>query len=129
MISNTDVMNILETQPDVFNYDRSNRILQLNQLCMTFWEDDRKPSRSIGYYIGEYNKGTFFIKQLQQEKQGKDLYWIHPSDESTTKDLQLSDIFPVTPTGYWEASQTGVIRFKLRNGMQIRKLFKTHLEM
>ena len=127
--SNTEAMNILETQPDVFNYDESNRILRLNQLCMTFWEDDGKPSWSIGYYISENNNGTFVIEQLQREKRGKDLYWVHPSDESTTEDLQLSDIFPVTPTGDWEASKTGVIRFKLRNGTKIRKLFKTHLEM
>ena len=96
---------------------------------MTFWEDDGRPSWSIGYYISENNIGTFVIEQLQREKRGKDLYWVHPSDESTTEDLQMSDIFPVTLTGDWEASKTGVIIFKLRNGTKIRKLFKTHLEM
>ena len=127
--SNTEAMNILETQPDVFNYDESNRTLRLNQLCMTFWDDNGKPSWSIGYFICDYNNGTFVIELLQREKLGKDLYWIHPVNEDTTEELQLTDIFPITPTGDWEVSKTGVIRFKLRNGTKIRTLFKKQSQM
>ena len=117
--SNNEAITVLENHPGMFD-EEPNRVFRLNQLCLTTWvNEEGEPSWSIGYFIHENTDGTFEVEQLYREKPGKDLYWHHPSEEIRTVTLQLCDIYPVTPTGDWEASKTGEIIFKLRNGTKI----------
>ena len=127
--SNLDAMNILVTKPDKFNFnDKNNELLRVNQLIMTLNELEGKTSWSIGYYTAQNEDGTYLIEHLIRVKEKFDLHWTSPTDESSTENVHISNIFPVIPTGDWEVNKSGNIQFKLKNGAKIRKLFKKYLE-
>ena len=127
--SNLEAMDILLTQPDKFKFDtKSKELIRENQLSITLSELEGTISWSIGYFIGKNDDGTYIIEHLLRAKEKFDLYWNPPSDESSTWDVDISNIFPVIPTGDWEVNKSGKIQFKLKNGTKIRKLFKKYLE-
>ena len=65
--------------------------------------------------------GTYVVEHLHRVEENSDFYWIHPSAEDI-------DIFTIIPTGGWEIYDTHVMRFRLKNGAEIRKRFKRYTE-
>ena len=91
-------------------------------------ESEENVTWSIGYYLGENDDGTYSIEHLLRVKKNNGLYWTPLVDEISTNNVQLSDIFPITPTGDWEVNKSGTVQFKLKNGAKIRQLFKKYIE-
>ena len=69
--------------------------------------------------------GTYVIEHLHRIKENSDLYWMDPSTEDIDTDMEDSDIFPIIPIGDWEINDTDM-RFRLKNGTGIRKMFKKY---
>ena len=127
--SNEDAMHLLSAPTTNQEIDTSNNItFKANQLCVTVWNDGDMLTWYVGYWISMNDDGTYVIEHLHRVKENSDLYWMHPSTEDIDTDMEDSDIFPIIPIGDWEINDTDMMRFRLKNGTDIRKMFKKYTE-
>ena len=126
--SNEDVLHAMkETGPISTSNNTSRRNLQVNELCVSAWQNS---INEYVWYIGYVKKveDDGYVIDYMHRSVSSDLKWKYPEfeDVEVTEDSQ---IVPCNVDGLWDTSPDARNRlFTLKNVKQIRGAFQKHIQ-